>query len=394
MRRNNRIWVLPILVLAAAAAWVVWPDNPGLHFAWFNKDFKVVRGLDLVGGLQVLLEADLPAETQITKEQMSTARGIIENRVNGLGVAEPLIQIAGDRRILVELPGIGDTEQAVATIKETGLLEFIEISPQQRSLLGEGAALKTDFGQAPEAVTPVPTESTAAAPATPVAPAAETIFHTVMTGSALKNAGVSTDQAGEIYVAFELTDEGSKVFGEYTSAHIGDLLGIVLDKHLISAPQIQDAITTGSGTIKGNFTAEEANSLAVQLRYGSLPIPLKVAESTAVGPTLGQDFAAQERHRRRDRTGGGHALHGALLPAAGTDRRPRPADLRHGGLRPVQDHPRHADPPGSGRVRALHRRGRGRQCADLRAHEGRAARRSNDLPGHRPRLLTRLAVDP
>ena len=289
MRRNNRIWVLPILVLAAAAAWVVWPDNPGLHFAGFNKDFKVVRGLDLVGGLQVLLEADLPAETQITKEQMSTARGIIENRVNGLGVAEPLIQIAGDRRILVELPGIGDTEQAVATIKETGLLEFIEISPQQRGLLGEGAALKTDFGQAPEAVTPVPTESTSAAPTAPVAPAAETIFHTVMTGSALKNAGVSTDQAGEIYVAFELTDEGSKVFGEYTSAHIGDLLGIVLDKHLISAPQIQDAITTGSGTIKGNFTAEEANSLAVQLRYGSLPIPLKVAESTAVGPTLGQD---------------------------------------------------------------------------------------------------------
>jgi preprotein translocase subunit SecD len=286
MRRNYRIWVIPIVLLAAIAAWVVWPGNPGLHFGWLERDIKFVRGLDLVGGLQVLLEADLPPETDVTSEQLGTARDIIEDRVNGLGVAEPLIQIAGDRRILVELPGIGDTEQAVATIKETGLLEFIEITPAQVAQIAGDTILKTDYG-----LPAAPETAPAAADATPTPEPAITdvVFHTVMTGSALKNAGVTSDQSGEIRVAFELTDEGAKTFGDYTSAHVGDLLGIVLDKRLISAPQIQDAITTGNGTISGSFTAEEANSLAVKLRYGSLPIPLKVAESTAVGPTLGQD---------------------------------------------------------------------------------------------------------
>jgi preprotein translocase subunit SecD len=110
-----------------------------------------------------------------------------------------------------------------------------------------------------------------------------------MTGAVLKTAGVNTDQSGKPYVGFELTSDGSKLFGDYTSSHVGDYLMIVLDKKVISAPRIQQAITTGSGSITGTFTIDEANTLAIQLRYGALPVPLKVVESQSVGPTLGQD---------------------------------------------------------------------------------------------------------
>jgi len=121
MRRNYWRWLIPILVLAALAGWVVWPDNPGIRIGGFERKIELVRGLDLQGGLQVLLEADLPPESEITAEQMQTARDIIENRVNALGVVEPLVQVAGSRRIVVELPGVADPEEAVATIQETGL---------------------------------------------------------------------------------------------------------------------------------------------------------------------------------------------------------------------------------------------------------------------------------
>ena len=290
MRRNYWRWLIPILVLAALAGWVVWPDNPGIRIGGFERKIELVRGLDLQGGLQVLLEADLPPESEITAEQMQTARDIIENRVNALGVVEPLVQVAGSRRIVVELPGVADPEEAVATIKETGLLEFVDMSTisadQSFSLVG--TVLETDFGQTAP-VAPSPTPTTEATPATPAVDA-PLVFHTVMTGTGLKTAAATTNQTtGEIEVAFALTDEGKQTFADFTSTHVGQILGIALDKVLISSPRISTAITEGNGVITGSFDREGANRLAVQLRYGSLPIPLKVVESSTVGPTLGED---------------------------------------------------------------------------------------------------------
>ncbi len=308
MRTNYRSWLIPIVILIVAVVWIVSPSNPGISIGSFQHSIRIVRGLDLQGGLRVLLEADVPASQEVTSDQLGTARSIIENRVNGLGVTEPLIQVAGSRRILVELPGIGDPEQAISAIRETGLLEFVDpgTTNQSEVIALEGQVIQTDFGAsggsaptaAPEASTtpgtPQPTaESTqAAVTATAQAGAASIppkIYHTVMTGAVLKTAGVNTDQSGKPYVAFELTADGSKLFGDYTSSHVGDYLMIVLDKKVISAPRIQQAITTGSGSITGSFTIDEANALAIQLRYGALPIPLKVVESQTVGPTLGQD---------------------------------------------------------------------------------------------------------
>ena len=294
MKRNYSWWILPILLVVAAAIWIALPDSPGIHIGSINRDFELVRGLDLQGGLRVLLEADLPADVAVTAEQIQTARDIIENRVNALGLTEPIVQVAGDRRILVELPGVADPDQAEATIRQTGLLEFVEIPLDLAYSLQEGQTVQTDFGQeastegSPQpttSATPASPEPTPVASPTPEAP----VLHTVMTGSALQTALVNRDQLGQFEVGFELTDEGSQIFSEYTSAHVGDILGIVLDKRIISLPRIDSPITTGSGRITGNFTYEQANQLAVQLRYGSLPIPLRVAQRKAIGPTLGED---------------------------------------------------------------------------------------------------------
>jgi preprotein translocase subunit SecD len=298
--------LIPILIIAIAAAWVVLPDNPGIHIGGIDKDIRVVRGLDLQGGLQVLLEADLPPEQEITAEHMQTARDIIERRVNALGVTEPLVQVAGSRRIVVELPGVDEPEDAVATLKETGLLEFIEISMADVQTLGPDLQVQTDFGRSATAPAPTPqvdptgeAQPTGGGVATPAAEGpdaeqepdggSEPVFHTVMTGTDLEGAIVQQDQLGNYIVAINFTPEGSQKFAEYTSEHVGDILGIVLDKRLISFPRISEPITQGGASITGDFTLQEANSLAIQLRYGSLPIPLKVGESKTVGPTLGQD---------------------------------------------------------------------------------------------------------
>jgi preprotein translocase subunit SecD len=299
----NRLYthrLLPILLLVGLAAWIDLPHPNPVRLGTTERRIEVVRGLDLQGGLQVLLEADLPPGSSVGSEDLQTARDIIENRVNGLGVSEPVVLLTGSNRILVELPGIGEAEQAIATIRQTALLEFVELEPSDLALLGVPGAIQTDFGQpaaAPQA-TPEPTPAaensqpsatpgTAQPTGTPAA--VERRFHTVMTGADLADAIVRPDQVGNLGVAFELTDRGAQIFGAYTSAHVGDFLGIVLDGTLISAPVINQPITQGNGIITGRFTPEEANSLAVQLRFGRLPVPLRVVESKSVGPTLGED---------------------------------------------------------------------------------------------------------
>ena len=101
--------------------------------------------------------------------------------------------------------------------------------------------------------------------------------------------GVTTGPTGDYQVAFELKNEEANIFSDYTTRNVGTVLAIVLDKQIISAPRINEPITDGQGVISGDFTLEGANELAVQLRYGSLPIPLTVVETRTVGPTLGSD---------------------------------------------------------------------------------------------------------
>jgi preprotein translocase subunit SecD len=275
-----------ILILVILGAWVVWPANPGIHIGSFDQPIRIVRGLDLQGGLRVLLEADVPADTEITAEQLQAARDIIENRVNALGVTEPVVQVAGARRILVELPGIEDTEAALASIRATALLEFVDLSlvPPFEAANMIGLTIETDYGRPAEAA-PTPT----AEPGAPSPTSEPPVFHTVLTGAELEGAAATQDQLAGYAVNIKFGETGADAFAACTTEHVGDILAIVLDKEILSVPSISEPITGGEATITGSFTLEEANRLAVNLRYGSLPIPLKVVESKAVGPTLGQD---------------------------------------------------------------------------------------------------------
>ncbi len=267
--RRDVFWLLFIILVIAGAAWIV-----------TNPNFPIQRGLDLQGGLQVLLEADLPADQSIPRDQLDTARQIVAQRVNALGVSEPLVQIEGERRILVELPGVGNPEEAFALIQETALLEFVDTGFQQ---LPEGMCIRTSLNTGPSRC-----ELPPGAPLdTPILDPAPT-FETVMTGAQIRQAQSDLDQIGQYLVSFTLQPDSIQFFSDYTQQNQGRYLTIVLDKQVISSPRISSAITGGSGTITGNFTLEEAQRLALQLRFGSLPIPLRIESTRLVGATLGE----------------------------------------------------------------------------------------------------------
>jgi len=270
--RNVLYFVFPLMLFA------IWIDLPSDPAVIGSQAITTHLGLDLVGGVQVLLEADLPAETEVDQESMGIALQTIEGRVNGmLGVGEVVLQQVGDRRILVELPGETDPERAISVIGETGQLEFVDfgvLSTQEyQSLIG--SIIVTDY---PEILPDTENQK---------------IWHTVITGQSIDEVGVQQNPAGAISVGFVLDTAGTKIFRDYTSNNIGSYLAIVLDKQVISAPQISSAITAGRGDISGNFTQEKADDLAVKLRYGSLPIPFEVVQSKTIGPSLGQDSLAK-----------------------------------------------------------------------------------------------------
>lgn len=269
MKENTRlqsrdiIWLFVIIGIVIGAIWLV--QNP---------NYPLRPGLDLQGGLQVLLQADVPDEETVTAEQMETARQIISQRVNGLGVSEPLVQEGGDRRIVIELPGLEDQEEAISLVRETALLEFVDTGLNS---LPEGLCIRTTENTGPSSCE---TELPEGAPEPPV-------YETVLTGASLQDAHVQSDQFLQAFVAFTLNEEGGEVFGEYTRNNIGQFLTIVLDKRVVSSPQIQAAISR-QGTITGDFSVEEAERLALQLQFGSLPVPLRVEGVRSVGATLGE----------------------------------------------------------------------------------------------------------
>lgn len=269
-RRSDIVWSAVILFLVVAAIWIA--TNPRFPFR---------LGLDLQGGLQVLLEADVAEDVEVASEAMDTARQIIDRRVNAIGVTEPLVQVEGSRRILIELPGIDDPQEALSLIQETALLEFVDTGSQP---LPEGLCIRTDLNEGQPSRCEQESADGGALAEPPT-------FTTVLTGAGLREAGVESDQLGQYFVTFLLTEEGGDVFAAHTAANQGQHLTIVLDKEVISSPVIS-AVIEDSGTITGNFTLEEAQRLATQLRFGSLPVPLRIESTRQVGATLGEQSIA------------------------------------------------------------------------------------------------------
>lgn len=290
--RNNSIYLALVVILALIAAYIVWPTD---HPYWLeqamaqggqeSRDLRNLKlGLDLQGGTQVLLEADLAEGQTLDPTALDAAETIVENRVNGLGVAEAVVQRQGEERLIVELPGVDNPDQAVETIRATGQLEFVD---PQGTQLAQGYVINTTNrpNAAVELQEAIVTGSASPDELLPFQP--EMQFETVMTGDILRNAVVGQDSVGRWLIDFVLTSEGSDQFFAYTRDHIGQQLPIVLDGVVLSAPVIQAAISD-NGQISGNFTQEQADSLAIQMRYGALPVPLKVIDVRTIGASLGQ----------------------------------------------------------------------------------------------------------
>ena len=273
-----------ILLLVAAIVWVDLPraeGSTGIKIGTFERSLNPILGLDLRGGMQVLL-APKEGITADAQSLQDTAK-ILESRANGLGVSEVVFQVAGAKYILGEFPGLTNTEEVIASVKQTGLLEFVSNGD---TFLPAGTAVLTDHGQT--AVTPDPTIVPTVDGELNVVPA-DYVWHSVMTGSDIASVEVAAAQTGGFSVDFTLTDAGKTIFKDFTSTNLNKYLAIVLDGKVISCPTISGVIDSGKGQISGGFTSETANNLAITLRYGRLSVPVEVVESRIVGPSLGAD---------------------------------------------------------------------------------------------------------
>ncbi len=203
---------------------------------------SIRQGLDLQGGTHIVMQAEDTEQNAVTQEAMTQVIAIMQQRINEMGLTEPLIQQEGANRIIIELPGEKDPQRAIDTIGKTAVLEF-----------------KDEEG------------------------------NTALTGEDLRDAREQMDQGKNPVVALEFTEEGGDKFAALTEANIGRHIGIYLDGELLTDPVVNEAITGGRAVITGQRTLDEAKDLAILLRSGALPVKMSVMEVRTVGPTLGQD---------------------------------------------------------------------------------------------------------
>jgi preprotein translocase subunit SecD len=226
-------------------------------------------------------------ENRIEQNAVSQGLETIRNRVDQFGVSEPTIQAQGERRILVQLPGIKDADRAIKLIGKTARLDFklVDESVSSQTALngaipdGDEILYKREENVETGEVTKTPFLVKK---------------RTVLTGETLSGAEVRYDSDfNEPYVAITFNSIGAMIFQEVTRANVKKRLAIVLDDNIYSAPVIQEAIAGGRAQITGQFTTEEARDLAIVLRAGALPAPVVILENRTVGPSLGKDSIEQ-----------------------------------------------------------------------------------------------------
>ena len=268
MRKNPRSFLWLIIGLSVLAVFINLPKignfNPNVVFEKLNipKELTFRKGLDLEGGTSLILQADMADISTAQKQSaLDSAKVVIDRRVNLFGVSEPIVQtsIAGNEyRIIVELPGLTNTDQVRELIGTTAQLTFWEQEASASAKTASPSASQPGFKQ------------------------------TDLTGADIKQTTVSFDSnTGKPQVQLQFTSEGTKKFADITKRNIGKPVAIVLDNQLIEQPTVQQAILTGDAVITGNFTIETANQLSTQLNAGALPVPLKILSSSVIEPTLG-----------------------------------------------------------------------------------------------------------
>jgi protein-export membrane protein SecD len=275
---KQRIKAVYVLIFALLIGYFVYASQVAGSWAGFHP-FRL--GLDLSGGTHLVYSADISklSATDISSS-MQSLRDVVERRVNTLGVSEPIVQtqqggaLAGQGnayKLVVELPGVTDADQAAAEIGKTPVLEF---------KLATAADIK-----AFQASTTLLNEST-----TTQAVAYNALFKdTGLTGAMVSRAVVQFDQnTNAPQVGLQFTSDGAKLFGDITKSNIGNYIGIFLDGNLVSAPVVQSEILGGKAQITGSFTSEEVQRIVRDLNFGALPVPIALISTQTIGPTLGQ----------------------------------------------------------------------------------------------------------
>lgn len=234
MRKNTSIAIISTIIVALAFL---------AYFTYKPILNNIKLGLDLQGGLHVVLQAQEKEGKTVSSDTIQKSIGVLEERVNSLGVSEPIIYPQGNDRIVIELAGVDDPEAAVDIIRNTAQLEFWDENGK-----------------------------------------------VLVTGENLKDAQAQlSSSGGEATVNLEFDKTGAKLFAEATAANVGKPIAIVLDGKTISAPTVNEPIPNGQAQISGKFTAKEAQELAVLLRSGALPVSFSIMEKRTVGPSLGSD---------------------------------------------------------------------------------------------------------
>ncbi len=237
-----------------------------------GRELSFRQGLDLKGGVSITFKAEVEKLQAGERDKaLESVRSVIERRINIYGVSEPLIQTAkvnNDSRIIVELPGVTNINEAINLIGATAQLTFWE----------EAATVSAQV--ATSSAYPINADLVGSGP----------IKQTDLTGSDLGSSSVVFDpNTGKPQVQLKFNSEGSKKFAEITKRNVGKPVAIVLDDLIVTAPNVNEVILTGDAVISGTFTQEQAKTLSTQLNAGALPVALTVLEQHVVGPTLGQE---------------------------------------------------------------------------------------------------------
>ncbi len=278
--QNRNLLSLLLIISATGLALAV---NFAPNNIFLGRDVSIRLGLDLQGGIQVLLRS---ADPDATADEIATAARVIEQRVNALGVGETVVQQAGNNRIIVELPGVANPEQAIETLRGTGRLEFID---PQGQYLADGTIVRTSSSPNP----PQLAESDTVTDVTSLGP----IYQSITDGADLDTSAVQPtfSQGGALgsrpAVSFAFRGESAQRLASFTAANVGRPMCIVLDNVVVSCPVINAALTDGSGIIEVSTEADR-NRIFNQLKYGALPVPLVIETSRTVTATLGQESVA------------------------------------------------------------------------------------------------------
>jgi preprotein translocase subunit SecD len=270
MHRRTYLWLLFIALLAAGAIFVDLPKTPGIHLAGYNNSLAVKQGLDLQGGVQITMQVYCP--TGQPKCDITSAMGAIIENLNrriaqGLAVNDAVVREEGGNRILIQLPDLQDETQALKLLGTTGEMNII------------------NTGTTPLAVGTDVTGQTC------TTTCASGQYKIVFTGAELNPGSISAaldSSTNQPIVQFQFQGSAQDGFSAYTQSNVGNYLTITLDNKVIESATIQSQIT-GVGQISGgNMTITQAQGLASLLKYGALPLPLKVITDSQVAPTLGQ----------------------------------------------------------------------------------------------------------